>query len=389
VAIVNPHEITTNNVVPPVIIEAISADGEVLGPSSGEVAKNGHEGSLQIPPGKRRFEIQYTGLSFTAPGKVRFRHRLGGLEAEWQEAGTKRVAEYRFLKPGDYRFQVIACNNDNVWNNTGATFSFTVLPFFWQTTWFQSASVLVLGAMFATAIFLASRRRLRASLDRLERQQGIERERARIARDIHDDLGASLTRINMLSQSVRSELDASHQAAADVDSIHTTARELTRAMDEIVWAVNPKHDTLDSLVSYLGPYPQSFLNGAGLRCRLDIPLNLPPATLTAEARHNLFLTLKEALNNVVRHAQASEVRISLALSPRQFELVVDDNGCGFDPVLSKSNQAEAGPERIAGGNGLSNMQRRLEEIGGHCSWESSPGHGTRVELKVPFPTDLA
>jgi signal transduction histidine kinase len=389
VAIVNPLEITTNQVVPPVLIEALIAGGEIVGPLPGEGAKKEHDGTLQVRPGKRRFEIQYTGLSFTAPGKVRFRHRLKGLEDEWQEAGTRRVAEYSYLRPGDYRFQVIACNNDNVWNNNGATLSFTVLPFFWQTTWFRSAIVLVLGATFGTAIFLGSRRRLRVRLDRLERQRGIERERARIARDIHDDLGASLTRINMLSQSVRSELDASHQATADVEAIHTTARELTRAMDEIVWAVNPKHDTLDSLVTYLGRYAQSFLNGAGLRCRLDVPLNLPPAALTSEVRHNLFLTLKEALNNVVRHAHASEVRVSLALNSRQFALVVTDNGCGFDPVALPTNQPETRSERISGGNGLSNMKRRLEEIGGHCSWESSPGNGTRVELKVPFPADLA
>jgi len=204
VAIVNPLEITTNQVVPPVLIESLSAGGEIIGPLPGEGAKKEHDGTLQVRPGKRRFEIQYTGLSFTAPGKVRFRHRLKGLEDEWQEAGTRRVAEYSYLKPGDYRFQVIACNNDNVWNNTGATLSFTVLPYFWQTAWFRSACVLVLGATFGTAIFVGSRHRLRVRLGQLERQRGIERERTRIARDIHDDLGASLTRINMLSQSVRS-----------------------------------------------------------------------------------------------------------------------------------------------------------------------------------------
>ena len=388
VAIVNPLEITTNKVVPPVLIEALVADGEVVGPLPEVGTKRDPGGTLQIRPGKRRFDIQYTGLSFTAPGKVRFRYRLEGLENEWQEAGTKRTAEYRYLKPGGYRFQVIACNNDNVWNNTGATLSFTVLPYFWQTTWFQSACVLVLGASFGTAIFLGSRHRLRVRLDQLERQRSIERERTRIARDIHDDLGASLTRINMLSQSVRSELDATHQATADVESIHATARELTRAMDEIVWAVNPKHDTLDSLVTYLGRYAQSFLNGAGLRCRLDVPLNLPPATLTAEARHNLFLTLKEALNNVVKHAQGSEVTVSLTLSSRQFALVVSDNGCGFDDVVLQSNQQDSSPGRLSGGNGLSNMKRRLEEIGGHCSWESNPGQGTRLELRVPIPSEL-
>ena len=163
----------------------------------------------------------------------------------------------------------------------------------------------------------------------MERQRALERERARIARDIHDDLGASLTRITLLSQSVRSELESEHRAGADVDQIYSTARELTRSMDEIVWAVNPQHDTLDSLVTYLGRFAQHFLSAAGIRCRLDVPLDLPALALTAEIRHNVFLAFKEALHNVVKHAQATEVRLSLELRPEGFMLVIADNGRGF------------------------------------------------------------
>src|SRR6185369_12027738 len=146
----------------------------------------------------------------------------------------------------------------------------------------------------------------------------------------HDDLGASLTRITMLSQSVRAEIEGQAQATADVDQIYGTARELTRAMDEIVWAVNPKHDTLDSLVTYLGRFAQQFLSAAGIRFRQDVPVYLPSWALTSEIRHNVFLALKEALHNVVKHADATEVRISLEMQPRGFVLVLVDNGRGFD-----------------------------------------------------------
>src|SRR5207237_10090099 len=168
----------------------------------------------------------------------------------------------------------------------------------WQTWWFQAAAILSGAGAVAGAARWITRRRVRTRLQQLERQQALERERARIARDIHDDLGASLTRISMLSQTVRGELEDHQQAALDADQIYSTARELTRAMDEIVWAVNPKHDSLDSLVTYLGRFAQTFLSGAGIRCRLDVPLHLPSWALTAEIRHNLFLAFKETLNNV-------------------------------------------------------------------------------------------
>src|SRR5439155_9981246 len=176
-----------------------------------------------------------------------------------------------------------------VWNTNGAALAFTVLPWFWQTWWFQAVALLSGAAAVAATVVWVTRRRVRARLQQLERQRAIERERARIARDIHDDLGASLTRISMLSQSVRSEVKGLTRAANDTDQIHSTAREITRAMDEIVWAVNPKYDTLDSLAAYIGRFAQQYLGAAALRCRLKIPVELPPLALSAEVRHNVFL----------------------------------------------------------------------------------------------------
>jgi signal transduction histidine kinase len=254
---------------------------------------------------------------------------------------------------------------------------------FWQTLWFRPAAVLGGAAAVSAAVVFVTRRRVRARLEQLERQQAVERERARIARDIHDDLGASLTRISMLSQTVRGELDDRQQAAADIDQIYGTARELTRAMDEIVWAVNPKHDTVDSLVTYLGRFAQTFLSAAGIRCRLDVPLQLPPWTLTAEIRHNVFLAFKEALNNAVKHAQASEVRVSLEVLPSGLLLVIADNGQGFENNGSENPfSSRPDPTRAAPGNGLFNMRKRLDEIGGRCEWDTAQGEGTRVKLVI-------
>jgi len=193
-----------------------------------------------------------------------------------------------------------------------------------------------------------------------------------------------LTRITMLCQSVRSDLHGEAAALSDVDQIYHTARDLTRAMDEIVWAVNPQHDTFDSLVTYLGRFAQNFLSAAGIRCRLDVPLTLPAWSLTSELRHNVFLALKEALNNVVKHANATEARLSLEVEERGFALLLADNGRGFTLPRGGNGAPSADSLRAQSGNGLSNMLRRLEEIGGSCSWDTAPGEGTRVRFELPL-----
>jgi signal transduction histidine kinase len=385
-AIIDPGNFSTNTVPPPVVIEELSVEGAPLAlPSVAGTNASPPSAPLEIPPGQPRLEIRFTGLSFVAPEKVRFKYRLEGLEDNWLDGGAKRVIQYSYLRPGNYTFRVTACNNDEVWNDKGAAISFTVLPYFWQTWWFKGFCLLAGAAAVAGIAMGATRQRVRRKLELLERQRALERERARIARDIHDDLGASLTRITLLSQSVRAELEDQQTAAGDVDRIYSTARELTRALDEIVWAVNPRHDTLDSLVAYLGRFAQNFLSSANIRCRLDAPLQLPGRAVTAEIRHNLFLAFKEALNNVVKHAHASEVRVSFEFNDGRCTLVVADNGRGFDPKNPAGLQrSSADGLRSDSGNGLANMRKRLEEIGGECSWETAPGEGTRVRLSLPL-----
>jgi signal transduction histidine kinase len=281
------------------------------------------------------------------------------------------------LPPGDYTFHVRACNSDGIWNQAGASFAFTVLPHFWQT-WLFRFAVVLLGIVMIVGIVLAvTRRRMRRKLEAMHREQAIERERTRIAKDIHDHLGANLTRISLLSQSAHGELSNTVQAAAQLDRIYDTSRELTRSMDEIVWAINPQHDTLDSLASYLGNFAQEYLVPLNIRCRLEIPLQLPHWPITAEARHNIFLAFKEALHNVVKHSGATEVSILLATDDAGFTLVVRDNGHGFDPSSVTT--------RPGHGNGLKNMTQRLEKIGGRCDILSRPGAGTEIKFPVSIP----
>ena len=367
---VDPASVKINPLPPPVRIEEMRVDGK-------KFTDGNSSGPLKIPPGRHRIEFAYAGLSYVAPEKVLFKCRLNNLDTDWENVGAKRVVTYNYVPPGNYSFQVVACNNDGVWNETGAGLAFVVLPYFWQTTWFHVLGGLATALTTGGVVWFDTRRRMRRKLERAEHQRDIERERSRIAQDIHDDLGAQLTRLSMISTSARSKLANPEIAVAGLEKVYNTVHELTRSVDEIVWAVNPRHDTLEGLVAYLEKFAQDWLAMAGFRCRLDLPFQLPGWHLTPEVRHNVFLAFKEALHNAVKHSGASEVLIRLAVKENSFELAISDDGRGF-AVDDKMKNPSAVRGRAVSGNGLENMKRRLATIGGSCEIQSVPGAGTQV-----------
>jgi signal transduction histidine kinase/ligand-binding sensor domain-containing protein len=365
-----PDAFTAKSLPPPVVLEEMRVDGTPV-----TLRKD----RIVIPPGHKQFEFQFTALSFNAGNLCRFRYRLEGMDVDWVEAGTHRTVHYGYLAPNnDYRFRVIACNNEGVWNETGASVAFTVRPYFYETRWFIAlASLGVIGGV-AGGVRAAASRKYRRKLALLEQQHAIERDRTRIAKDIHDDIGAGLTQITLLTELARREPE---QVAPHLERISNSARQLTRAMDEIVWAVDPQHDTFSGLLDYISAYAEDFLRMAGIRCRMDLPNTLPALRVDAELRYNLFLATKEALNNIVKHAQATEVRLRLQVEPKTFTLVIEDNGQGL-PVGSQAAPAAGRSDRIKSGSGLPNLEKRLAAIGGRCEVRSAPGRGTRVEMTV-------
>lgn len=366
---VNPDELTASSTPPQVVMEELRVDGELM-PLSGE--------KILVPPGHEQYDFRFTALSFDAGDKARFRYRIDGLDSHWVDADTRRTAHYGHLAPNEYRFRVIACNNEGVWSQNGAAVAFVIEPFFYQTKWF----LFLVGAGMLGAVALTVRRvataKFRRQLARLEQQHAIERDRARIAKDIHDDVGAGLTQITLLTELARRDPD---QTGANLERISNSARQLTRAMDEIVWAVDPQHDTFNGLMDYISAYAEDFLRTAGIRCRMDLPVTLPSARVDAELRYNLFLALKEALNNVVKHARATEVWLRLRIEPMSFTLIVEDNGQGFS-AGGGNGATGAGANRITSGSGLLNLEKRLTAVGGRCGIHSVVRQGTRVEMTV-------
>ncbi len=372
---VNPLNLTPNRVPPRVIIEEMLINGKpgALPIRSGGASVPAPSTQIQIEPGRHYVQFRFTGLNFAAPDGVRFRVKLDGVDADWHSIGGQRFIGYGPLLPGAYRFHVMACNNEGVWNEAGDTLAFTILPHFWETWWFKAGLITAALTALGLVVALAQRRRYRRKLEIVQRQREMERERTRIARDLHDELGTSLTQIGLLSALANRDQTPPSESREIIQQVRDRAREMVTALDEIVWAVNPKNDSLLELVNYLGHFAEEFFRPTGIRCRLDIPKELPAPPLSAELRHHLFLAFKAATNNVARHSGATEVRLRVEAPATGVVICVEDNGRGFATSAASGRR----------GNGLGNMKQRLENEGGRTEIKSAPGQGTVVSFHLP------
>lgn len=368
---VNPREVTVNHRPPPVIIEEMRVDGV------DRMSGGSRNTPLSIGPGRHYIEFHFTGINFTAPDKMRFKWRLEGAEKQWREGLNQRVIGYGPLLPGNYRFSVLAANSDGVWNEMGASVAFVVLPFFWETWWFKACLIVAVFGVLA----LALHRRHRFEVERLKRRHEMERERTRIARDMHDEIGSKLARISFLSEIVKGEKSATSENGT-ADSLSKTARDLLQSLDRMLWAVNPRHDSLEELSAYLNSYAAEYFQNTTIRCRLSFPRNLPPIQLSAETRHNIFLAFEESLANTLKHSGATEVSAGLTCHNGTMEISIADNGRGFDVAMQTApiNRHDKG-EHL----GLSGMHDRLRSLGGACQINSSPKNGTTVRFILPLP----
>lgn len=368
---VNPSSLKRNLQEPRVVIESVLVEGRQqntnrFGRSLSEIV---------LPPGKEHLAIHYASLNLGAADRARFKYRLSEQQdAPWIDDETgSREANYSKLTPGKYQFEVTACNEDGVWNSHPTILTVIVQPALWQKAWFRTSVALGVIGIIAGMVYYFSTQRLQRQVEVLRQQEALEHERARIARDLHDQLGANLTQVALLAEMAEADKDIPTEVEDHAQQISQTARETTKALDEIVWAVNPSNDTLEGLVNYSGKYAQEYFALANLRYRVDIPNQLPDVTLPPEVRHNVFLAFKESVNNVVKHAQATEARIRLKLDADWFALEIEDNGRG-----------PAGAEQKTGRNGLRNMRKRMEDVGGSFSMGPAAEQGTIVRLTAPI-----
>lgn len=410
VAVANPAELSFNALPPPVVIEQVVMDDRVqplqgavsrplpAGPARGGEAPPSipsHETvppgegptlanpapTLRVPPRTHRLEFHFTGLSLMAPENVRFRYRLEPFDRDWIQAGTRRVAYYSGVPPGRYRLAVTACNNDGVWNEAGAQLGVTVLPPWWMTWWFRGlAAAAVVGGVFGWYENRLHRlRREHLNQEHFSRRliASQENERRRIAGELHDGMGQDLLIIANQAQLCLSQAETPAQREERLKDISETAK---RAIHQ---ARQMAHDLRPGLLEELGLTKaiRATLERAAQASGIPIAINLADVDglLPPEFEASLFRILQECLNNLLKHAAASEAIVSLKPANGHLRLVVQDNGRGFAPeTLDAAPTAEPG-------FGLRQMAERVKMMGGRLVIQSRPGHGTQLTIDVPRP----
>jgi signal transduction histidine kinase len=297
------------------------------------------------------------------------------LVVEWNEmysmgSGNIREATYSGLPAGHYTFRVRSLNVMGMLTGAEAAVGVFVPQPFWKTPWFWSLAVVAITAMMVGISRYFVWHRMRQEMVRLKHQRALEQERLRIAHDIHDDLGARITQISLLSAMSQENPAFPAKARADFDRVSKMARELISALYETVWAVNPENDNLDALGNYLRQMVKQLCEQTALRCRFHVQVLPPEVQVSSQTRHNITMAVKEAVHNIIKHAKASEVTIRMTFTGGLLDVSVHDDGIGFQPAQDIP------------GNGLSNMKRRLQNIGGTCFVESKPGHGTTIRMSL-------
>jgi signal transduction histidine kinase/ligand-binding sensor domain-containing protein len=367
VVAIDPEAASVNPLPPPVVIESVTLERGLVDFSSG----------VTVAPGQRDLEIAYTGLSFINSDQVKFKYKLEGLDTDWVEVGTRRVAYFPNLSPGDYNFQVIAANSDGVWNTTGASVRISVVPPFWRTWWFVSLSL----AVVAGAALMWHRRRIarleqaRAAQAAFSRQlmQSQEDERKRIAAELHDSLGQSLAIIKNRAMLSLSAPDNHERALEQLREISEASAEVIDEVKEIAHNLRPYQldrlgltKTIEGMIRKVAETHDA---------RFAVEVDRIDGLFTPEGEINLFRIVQESVNNIVEHAEATEAGVTIKKDERSVTVTIRDNGKGFD-------SAPAAGGSVPRGFGLVGMAERARVLGGDYEIHSVPGQGTTVRLVV-------
>jgi len=354
VAVINPAALQVNRLTPPVVIEQVVADNQPVGP-----------GQSEVPPGKHRLEFHFAGLSLLAPEKVRFKYMLEGFDKEWVDAGIKREAVYTNLPAGQYKFRVIASNNDGVWNEAGASYALVIKPYFYRTYSFYSLC-LVLFALLAVGFHRLRVRQVEANFS------AVIAERNRIAREIHDTLAQGFVGISaQLETAARTFFSAPTTAIKHLDQARLLVRSSLGEARRSVLDLRSQALESGDLASALSEVARNL----SANTQIELCVGAAPRRLSPQVENNLFRIGQEALTNSVKHAGAAHIRLELDFEPSSVRLKVRDDGRGFDV----NRQLATGGGRL----GLLGMRERVGQIGGELKIFSEPGAGTEITVEVP------
>lgn len=356
--VIKPEELHANALIPPVHIGKVLINKKAADTDRHEV----------IPPGDGEVEIHYSALSYLAPEKMQFRYQLEGFDREWVDAGTRRFAYYAGLPPGQYRFRVIACNNDGVWNEAGDSFSFYLRPHYYQTVWFYALCAAL--ALLAAYLFYLNRiNRMKAEF------AAVTAERNRIAREIHDTLAQGFAGISVQLEAGKQMLFDSPQLAEEhLDQANDLARGCLEEVRRYVWNLRHRDQGKGNLAARLSDLAKAIAGGTPFHFKISGA----PRPLSEPAESILLRIGQEAIVNAVKHAGAGKIDVELIFESRHVKLRIQDDGCGFD-----LHQAEI---KDNGHFGILGMRERASQLGGSLQVNSAPGKGTDIEAKIPLGT---
>lgn len=324
---------------------------------------------IELKPNDRHITIEFASLDFNGQHKIQYAYRINN--SEWIKMGNQHILSFSDLAKGEHQLHVRSTDSEGVWLDNEIESLIIVHPWWWQTWWFIAGVGLLGIGVMVLAIRFYYHRKLEKQKIFLERQQAVEKERTRIATDMHDDLGANLSRIKFLSETIGIKKQKQETIGEEVNSIRNYANEMIDKMGEIVWALNEKNDSLSDLLAYTRSYMVEYLSQNGIRANVQSPEQLPDLFVSGEFRQNVYLTVKEALHNIVKHAQSDKVDICIETG-KKLLIRIHDNGKGFDEVNIRPFS-----------NGIANMKRRITNMGGNLDIKNTDG--STITLIVPLP----
>jgi signal transduction histidine kinase len=326
---------------------------------------------IDLPYYKNNLSFEFAIADFINSEDNQLLYQLEGWDKNFVQS-KKGVISYNKLPPGKYTFKVIGINHNGIKNGAGDAVTVIIHPPFWDTRWFIILASVVLLSAFVVAIRYISQRNLKEKLLRLEKEQAVEKERNRISRDMHDDLGSGLTKIAIMSEVVKKQIHEPEKAKQQLENISQSSRELVDSLQDIIWVLNPKNDTLESLAAYIREYALKFFEPFSVDVQFSYPEKFYDIKLSEETRRNIFLAIKESFNNIGKHAWCNKVRIFIDFIPGEVRIILQDDGKGFDVANTRQFS-----------NGLVNMKNRIEQVGGQYEIASEPGKGTRTKILIP------
>ena len=356
-----PGDLKINNHIPPVVFtdfQIFNRPVKISDNNSPLIKSIPYTKNIELSYSQNVFSFEFASLDFAAPGKNLYAYKMEGFDKNWINSGKRRFVTYTNLDPGDYTFRVKGSNNDRVWNNRGASIALTILPPLWRRWWFiLSVSILLISLIVFIVTF------------RVRNLIAIERFRAKLAADLHDNIGSSLTEISILSEVISHKIKTEDASVVkSLKLISNNSRNLIDGMSDIVWLVNPKRDSLYDLILRLRDTYAELSTYTNISFKSENIKELEKVSLSMEHRQHLFLIFKEAINNCITHSNCSEITLEASVKGKRLEMNVRDNGTGFDPG------------KIEKGNGLNNMKKRAKTIGGELKIITDPGIGTTIKF---------